>query len=101
MSLHIEQGFKYQGSDYWKWWLWIGGPDSELDAIEQVIYKLHSTFPDPVRKVKDRASRFRLETSGWGVFTIRVRVIGKDGSPLATLQHRLVLEYPDGTSTTA
>lgn len=101
MSLRVEQGFEYQGNDYWTWWLWIEGPDAELDAIDHVVYKLHNTFPDPVRKVKDRTSKFRLETCGWGVFIVRIRVVGKDGTPLATLQHQLVLEYPDGKRNTA
>jgi transcription initiation factor IIF auxiliary subunit len=101
MNLKIEQGFTYLENDYWKWWLWIEGPDDELDAIDHVVYRLHNTFPEPVRRIDNRESKFRLETAGWGVFTIRIRVMGKDGRTLASLQHDLVLEYPDGTRTEA
>jgi hypothetical protein len=48
--------------------------------------------------VKDRLSKFRLETAGWGVFLIRATVKHKDGRE-TPLQHYLTLEYP-GTAPT-
>ena len=98
MAIRIEQGFRYEGDDYWDWWVWIEGSAQELDSIERVIYILHPTFPSPVREVKDRASKFRLETPGWGVFLIRATVKHKDGRE-TSLQHYLTLEYP-GTAPT-
>jgi transcription initiation factor IIF auxiliary subunit len=95
MSFKIEQGFRYQGSHWWKWWLWIDGPEEGLDEIDHVVYILHKTFPDPVRTIDDRASKFRLETSGWGVFTVNVRLVFKTGEE-ERLKHDLVLRYPDG-----
>ena len=100
MSVRIEQGFKYQGDDWWKWWIWIEGSEDELDKIDHVVYTLHPTFSDPVRTVKDRESKFRLDTAGWGVFLIRAKVVSKKGEE-TRLKHDLVLEYPDGTRTTA
>lgn len=100
MPLKIEQGFKYQGEDWWEWWIWIEGSRKELDEIDHVVYMLHPTFPNPVRTVRDRTSKFRLETAGWGVFRIHAKVIGKEGEE-SRLTHYLELKYPDGTATTA
>ena len=100
MAIKIGQGFEYQGKDWWKWWIWIDGADHELDAIDHVVYTLHSTFPNPVRTVRDRSSKFRLDTAGWGGFRIYAKVVKKNGEDVR-LTHDLVLKYPDGTETTA
>jgi len=100
MALRIAQDFEYKDSDWWTWWVWIEGPDNELDQCAQVTYVLHPTFPSPVRTVTDRASKFKLETAGWGVFKIYATVAKKEGTEVK-LEHDLVLEYPDGTATTA
>lgn len=98
MPIRIEQGFKYQGDDYWDWWVWIEGSPQELDQIERVIYILHPTFPSPVREVKDRSTKFRLQTAGWGVFLIRATVRHRDGKE-TPLSHDLRLEYPSQAPT--
>lgn len=91
--------FKREDSaDWWKWSVWIEGPEEELDQIDHVVYILHPTFPNPVRTCSDRASKFRLDAFGWGTFRIYAKVISKDGTELK-LQHDLVLKYPDGTET--
>jgi transcription initiation factor IIF auxiliary subunit len=100
MAVDIQQGFEYQGNDWWKWWVWLEGPDEDLDRIDHVVYTLHATFPDPVRTCTDRLSKFRLQSSGWGMFTIHASVVDKDGNSFK-LKHLLELEYPDGTRTTA
>lgn len=100
MSLKIDQDFEYQGDDWWRWWIWIEGPDAELDEIEKVVYTLHETFPNPVRVVEDRSSKFRLETAGWGIFRIHAKVYLKDGTR-EKLHHDLELRYDDGRPTTA
>lgn len=100
MEIKIAQGFDYQGNDWWKWWVWIDGKQSDLDAIDRVIYTLHPTFPNPVREVDNRSTNFRLETAGWGVFRIFARVIKKNGEEIK-LKHDLVLKYPDGKKTNA
>ena len=74
----------------WKWWIWIEGPDDELDQIDHVVYTLHPTFPNPVRTVSDRASKFRLKAVGWGTFLIHAKVIDRDGKE-TRLKHDLVL----------
>ena len=98
-TLTIEQCEKYEGDDWWKWAVWIEGRDEALDLIDFVEWTLHPTFPNPIRRIHDRASKFRLETGGWGVFEIRARVQRKDGSQ-TMLRHFLELHYPDGTQDT-
>jgi transcription initiation factor IIF auxiliary subunit len=100
MPLSITQESTYERGDRWKWSVWLEGPPEELDTIDHVTYILHPTFHNPVREIRDRSTRFRLDTSGWGTFTIRARVFYKDGRQVP-LQHDLVLMYPDGTPTTA
>jgi transcription initiation factor IIF auxiliary subunit len=100
MPLSIEQDAQYVGNDRWSWSVWLEGSTSELDDIDRVVYILHPTFHNPVREVEDRNSKFRLDTSGWGTFTIRAKVIHRDGRE-TPLKHDLKLVYPDGTETFA
>jgi transcription initiation factor IIF auxiliary subunit len=99
-ELKINQWEKYEGEDWWKWAVWIEGSDALLDLIDYVEWTLHPTFPNPIRKIRDRASKFRLDTAGWGVFKIAARVQFKDGEQ-TKLQHSLKLYYPDGKQTKA
>ena len=100
MTLRIAQDFQYESEDWWRWWIWIDGPAQELDQVKSVVYTLHPTFRDPVRTVTDRASQFRLETAGWGTFTIYAKVFRRDGA-VVELEHELELRYPDGRATQA
>lgn len=94
-EFEIQQSEEYQGDKWWKWAVWIEGSDEALDRIEYVEWTLHPTFPDPIRKVRNRSEKFRIETGGWGVFQIRARVQTKDGSAYK-LKHALSLHYADG-----
>jgi transcription initiation factor IIF auxiliary subunit len=98
--LSIQQSEQYLGNDRWRWSVWLEGGPEELDFVDHVTYVLHSTFNNPVRVVADRTTNFRLETSGWGTFTIHAKITYCDGGE-AALEHDLVLLYPDGTPTLA
>lgn len=100
MALSIQQSQEYASRDFWRWAVWIDGPDEELDSIDHVVYILHPTFHHPVREVHDRATKFRLETSGWGTFTLHAKAVHTDGRE-TVLAHELELLYPDGTPTLA
>ncbi len=91
----IQQWEEYEGSDWWKWAVWIEGTKEALDSVDFVEWTLHPTFPNPIRTSRDRASKFRLQTGGWGVFPIVGRVQLKDGQQIK-LRHYLKLHYPDG-----
>jgi transcription initiation factor IIF auxiliary subunit len=88
VNFFVAQNQKYEGDNRWKWSLWIEGPDEDLDRIESVTYSLHPTFPEPIRTVTDRASKFQLRCSGWGIFRIPVEVRLKNGQTIE-LEHQL------------
>jgi transcription initiation factor IIF auxiliary subunit len=100
VALSIQQDAQYLGHERWAWSVWLEGTRDELDRIEHVMYVLHPTFHNPVRLVTDRSSNFRLDTSGWGTFTIHAKAVHQDGTE-THLKHDLVLLYPDGTPTLA
>ena len=95
----IRQSEKYEGNKWWKWAVWIEGSEEALNEVEYVEWLLHPTFPNPVRMIKDRSQKFKLETGGWGVFPIHAKVRTKDGQYLK-LSHHLQLHYEDGTQNT-
>ena len=100
MSYRIGQDFSYSGNDYWRWWAWIDGEDPELDNIAEVTWILHPSFSQSQRKTNDRATKFRLETSGWGTFLLRAELALKDGEK-RSLKRNLRLEYPGDSSAQA
>lgn len=70
-------------SDYWDWTIFVKAPEDVLEQIEYVEYKLHPTFPNPVRIVNQRGSgpyAFPLTTTGWGTFTVKVKIYYMDGT---------------------
>lgn len=100
MAYKTAQEFKYLDTDWWEWSVWIQASDDEMANIDYVEYTLHPTFPNPVRKVTKRATKFRLNSAGWGVFTIYCKLVFLDGT-VKNLRHELKLCYPDGTPTHA
>jgi transcription initiation factor IIF auxiliary subunit len=95
--MEIRQSQSYVGNDWWNWSVWIEGADEELDAVSYVEWRLHPTFPEPVRTVNLRQSKFRLDTGGWGTFMIHAVVYMKSGDS-QRLRHQLELHYPDSTT---
>ncbi len=94
MNIQVKQDAIYAKKDWWKWSVWVDGPDKELDQINFVEYTLHPTFPNLVRQKMDRDTKFRLESAGWGGFTIYLAVHLKSEEVL-NLKHLLVLSYPE------
>jgi hypothetical protein len=94
--VEIAQHTHYVAADRrWDWAIWVDGTESELGEIEAVEYTLHPTFPEPVRLVRNRADKFRLEDSAWGEFEINAHALMKDGNS-EHLKHWLHLETPEG-----
>ena len=83
----------YAGKDRWNWTVFIEADDQTLNQIKCVEYILHPTFPDPVQKVCNKGSEpgkgFFLNANGWGTFTVKMKVIFKDGE-LINLKHDLL-----------
>lgn len=90
MSIQIAQSCAPAGKDHWKWSVWLDGTPEELDGVDHVVYTLHPTFPEPVRRIADRETAFRLSSAGWGEFSIHAAVHYRDGR-VDKLDHWLVL----------
>ncbi len=81
------------GTDWFEWCVFIADEKKILEQIESVEYTLHPTFPNPVRRVKEREHRFALFSSGWGGFEIGLEIEWKDGAHTSTT-HFLTLADP-------
>lgn len=80
MSLVLRNSWNFKGSDWWEWEAFVDDLDTgELNAVEFVEYVLHPTFPNPIRRVYDRRSKFKLVTEGWGTFKLKAFAKLKDG----------------------
>jgi len=79
LPIKLVNSAKYKGRDRWEWSVWIDGPATALDQIESVEYVLHPTFAQPVRRVQNRASRFQLDSRGWGEFMIHASITTRTG----------------------
>ncbi|MEM7305271.1 MAG: pYEATS domain-containing protein [Planctomycetota bacterium] len=77
MPIETVHSAKRASDRRWEWAIWQEG---DLDELEAVTYHLHPTFPNPIHRVEDRASGFRLKGSGWGQFTIFMNLHLRDGS---------------------
>ena len=97
MGVKIDDYAKPAGKrgdrDYYHWRVFVDEPDDRLREIESVVYTLHPTFPEPTRTRTDPATKFALETSGWGEFNILVTVRYIDGRK-ETTQYWLDLSKP-------
>jgi hypothetical protein len=74
VTLRIAQNAAATDKAHWRWSVWLDGPDDELDSVKEVIWKLHSSFARPIRRVDTRGNGFRLESSGWGEFEIQAEI---------------------------
>jgi hypothetical protein len=103
MALQIKQESKYKGSKgsgWWEWSVWVDGSPAELSKIKSVTYRLHETFPQPIQVKKNRKEKFRLDSWGWGEFTIFVNIDTGEGKAI-TKRHYLTLEVPRGEMPTS
>jgi transcription initiation factor IIF auxiliary subunit len=89
---HFVSSSAIDGEEYnwYDWTVFMNEPAEKLALVKSVEYRLHETFPNPVRTITDRDSRFALDSSGWGEFTIRIAVHLLDGSVVRT-KHELAL----------
>ncbi len=99
MSLRLRNTWEYKGDEWWEWAAYIDDDGTgELSKVEFVEYKLHETFPEPIRRVDARKGGFRLDSEGWGSFNLKAFVHFKDGRK-SKLQHEIKLEYTPKTGT--
>jgi transcription initiation factor IIF auxiliary subunit len=68
--------------DLWEWTVFITGPNEALGQVRCVEYTLHPSFPNPVKTICERGAAeraFPLSANGWGIFSIGIRIILRDG----------------------
>jgi hypothetical protein len=82
-SLRLNNDASRIVGEWWSWSVWLEGSDEALDQVASVRYTLHPTFPNPVREVSDRASKFKLLAGGWGEFAVEALVRQKVGDEIA------------------
>lgn len=89
---NTSQLLETKGStSWWRWTAFIkadGG--SDLYEIKYVEYQLHSSFKNPIKRVRNPTGGFVLTMKGWGIFQLKARVVFKepDRTPLL-LTHML------------
>ncbi|UCD18435.1 MAG: hypothetical protein JSV44_05875 [Candidatus Zixiibacteriota bacterium] len=91
---------RYLGDGEWQWKVYIRASANVLDRIDYVEYRLHPTFPRPVRTVGelgDPRYPFGLESRGWGVFPIEIKIRFKNGD-FQRLKHMLEFRTPPADS---
>ena len=72
--------FKKGSTNFYKVWIFLEGRD--LPYVDYVVYHLHESFNEPVRKIPRSASNpnCMLVTWTWGTFELVVEVVDKKGN---------------------
>jgi transcription initiation factor IIF auxiliary subunit len=69
------------GTNWWRWTAFIEAKgSSNLEKIKYVEYQLHSSFKNPIKRVRTSSDGFALSMKGWGTFLLRARVVFEDSS---------------------
>ncbi len=81
------------------WWSWTASIEatgnSSINDVKYVEYQLHSSFKNPVKRIRNSETGFAISAKGWGTFLLRARIMFKDLERKAvSLEH--VLEFVDG-----
>lgn len=83
--------------DYYRWRVFVDEDSMVLNSIEEVVYQLHPTFPNPQRSSTNREDRFALETEGWGEFSIVADIRFRNADPeTVTYWLDLSKDWPEG-----
>lgn len=73
---------RYLGDDQWEWQVFIASDEATLGQVAYVEYTLHPTFRNPVKIVSEKGETkgqgFPFTATGWGTFTIGVKVVFTD-----------------------
>ena len=100
LKLRLRNSWKYVENDRWDWAVFLEDDGSgDLEKVDSVTYILHSSFPNPKRRKKNKQDKFKLETNGWGIFWIKAFVKTLEGKKIK-LDHYLELSYEPENGTT-
>jgi len=98
-AVTVSNTSNYVGAGRWDWTIFVDADPDTLRQIDCVEYTLHPTFPDPVRKVCGQPEKkFALSSSGWGTFTVKVKITYKSGR-VENLQHQLFFKQQSAPTT--
>ena len=84
----------------YKWFCYVKGLQNEDIShwISKVVFRLHSTFPNPVREVT--RSPFMVSESGWGEFEMVITIhFANESEKPVELVHFVQLFPKDGNKT--
>ena len=70
---------KDYGYDWYRWRVFVDENKETLDKIDFIEYLLHKSFPKSKRIVRNRETKFALDSVGWGEFYIFITIHFKDG----------------------
>ncbi|MCJ7626091.1 MAG: hypothetical protein MUO76_21575 [Anaerolineaceae bacterium] len=73
--------------------IWLDGPDNDLDQVEDVVYVLHPSFRNRIRRAKDRDKKFEIVIWTWGMFVIQTCINFKNGQT-KDIKYYLSYELP-------
>jgi len=74
MTFRIAQESEQLKENWWRWAIWLDGTPAEMDSTTSVKWILHPTFPQPIRVISDSKTKFRLDGTGWGEFTVNAEI---------------------------
>src|SRR4029077_8340954 len=101
VGLRLRNTWECKGPHSFTWYIFLTDSGSgALARVRHVTYVLHETFSNPIERVVNPQSGFRLGAHGWGVFTVRAQVTMKNGM-LIDLAHTLELRHHPRKGTSA
>jgi len=77
-DLSVGNTYTYAGDGRYVWTVFLKETPAILSEIRCVEYTLHPTFPNPVRRVCKSERGFPLSASGWGEFTLFLKIEWQD-----------------------
>lgn len=101
MSYSLRNKSEYLGkqgdTDWWRWTAYIDVDNNDtLDDVDYVEYLMHSSFRNPVKRVRHIEGGFPISAKGWGTFTLKARVVFKNkGHEALLLEHSLEFDPTD------
>lgn len=96
MSIAIRNDSHPTADGRWDWSVWlVADEEAELDRVSSVAWHLHPTFPNPIRRIYERETGFRLSANGWGTFEIAAVLYDELDEPSRPIKHQL--EFGEGS----
>jgi formylglycine-generating enzyme required for sulfatase activity len=86
---YSEQVGEGKNFAWFEWEIFMAETPTNLSKVNSVKYTLPKSFPDHIRLIKDRDSRFALRGTGTGEFKISITLYFSDGSAEESTEYYL------------